>query len=46
MLEYIFSWGGEVISLTGKLDRTQWLLLFAGCFILGILLMKSGSKYT
>lgn len=45
MLKYLWDLGGHVIKMTGSLDRTQWIFVFVGVVIIGVVCMRGfGSR--
>ncbi|MDP6442994.1 MAG: hypothetical protein QGG36_04135 [Pirellulaceae bacterium] len=45
MWDVVFSVGDKLVSHAGALDRTQWILVFAGALVLGFICMRGfGSR--
>lgn len=45
MLEYWLAMGGELVRLTGRLDRTQWTIVSSVVFGIGLLCVRGfGSR--
>lgn len=45
MWDVIWGYGGDIIRIIGRLDRTQWVLVFVAVMVVGFFCMRGfGSR--